>query len=176
MFYDKPEKLWFVGGEFLPVINKPFHVLYGKTDWGQIKDTQETKWVSGCCMLIKREVIEKIGVLDPDYFNNYEDVDYCLRAKKAGFEIAIVPNSKIYHKFAASMGGKYSPMYTYYRTRNNLLFFKKTGQWLPLFLNLMIFPLYSIFSSVRTMRLESVKATFKAIMDFIGGKYGKGNI
>jgi len=55
-------------------------------------------YVSGCCMLIKKSVFEKIGLLDERYFLYFEDVDFCLRAKKAGFKIAIEPKSFIIHK------------------------------------------------------------------------------
>jgi GT2 family glycosyltransferase len=175
MFYREPDNIWFVGGGFLPWLKKPFHKYYGERDSKQVKATTEVDWVSGCCMLIKREVFGKIGLLDADYFNNYEDVDFCVRAKKAGYKIVIVPEAKIYHKFAASMGGKFSPFYTYFRTRNNLLFFKKTKQWLPLLLNLMVFPIYSVVESIKNRQFQSIKTTSIAIADFFKGNYGVGS-
>lgn len=175
MFYSDRNRIWFAGGYYLPFIRKPAHCFSRQIDTGQIKEMTETEWVSGCCMLVKREVFEKVGLLDPDYFNNYEDVDFCVRAAKAGYKIVVVPRSKIYHKFAASMGGKFSPFYTYFRTRNNILFFKKTGQWLPLALNFIIFPLYSIFESIRNREFSGIKTTFTAIYDFLTGKYGVGS-
>lgn len=175
MFYRDRDTIWFAGGSFLPFIEKPSHLYYGRKDVGQVKDVTETEWISGCCMLIKREVFEKIGLLDADYFNNYEDVDFCVRARRAGYKIVVVPQARIYHKFAASMGGKFSPFYTYFRTRNNLLFFKKTGRWLPLALNFVIFPLYSIFESLRNKEFQGIKTIFVAIWDFLIGKYGIGS-
>lgn len=164
MCFDKPQKVWFSGGYYLPILKKPTHAF----------DKQgEIDWASGCCMLVRKEVFNKIGLLDEDYFNNYEDVDFCYRAKKAGFNIKLVPESIIYHKFAASMGGKFSPFYTYYRTRNNLLFFKKTKQWLPLVLNFLTFPVYSIISSIKNGQIEGVKTTLLAVFDFLRGKVGK---
>ncbi|OGC22155.1 hypothetical protein A3J90_02175 [candidate division WOR-1 bacterium RIFOXYC2_FULL_37_10] len=175
MFYHNREKIWFVGGGYLPIIKKPFHYYYNQKDIGQVENIKEIEWVSGCCMLIKKAVFEKIGLLDSDYFNNYEDVDFCKRAQMAGFKIMIVPKAKIYHKFAASMGGKFSPFYTYFRTRNNLLFFKKTKQFIPLILNLLIFSCYSILESFKNYNFQSIKATFVAIFDFFAGRYGKGS-
>jgi hypothetical protein len=173
MFDADPSKIWFAGGDYMPILKKPFHRFYGQKDSGQVGGTVAVKWVSGCCMLIKREVIDRIGMLDPDYFNNYEDVDFCVRAGREGYKIIIVPKSKIYHKFAASLGGKFSPLYTYYRTRNNLLFFKKTKQTFPLALNLLTFPLYSIIESVRKANYQSMLATMVAVYDFVRGKTGK---
>lgn len=175
MFYSAPYKIWFVGGGFLSVIKKPFHKFYGQNDFFCQSDAILADWVSGCCMLIKREVIEKIGMLDGDYFNNYEDVDFCVRAKKSGFNIAVIPQAKIYHKFAASMGGKFSPLYTYFRVRNNLLFFRKTYQYFYLILNFFIFPFYSILESFRRFDLVGIKATFFAVFDFLCGRYGYGS-
>ncbi|MGB9613001.1 MAG: glycosyltransferase family 2 protein [Candidatus Margulisiibacteriota bacterium] len=175
MFYHKQEHIWFAGGSFYFLINKPFHFYYAQQDIGQIKEVSETEWVSGCCMFVNRKVFEKIGLFDEDYFNNYEDVDFCVRARKVGYRIVVVPKAKIYHKFAASMGGKFSPFYTYFRTRNNLLFFKKSGLWLPLILNLVIFSIYSTFESLRNGQIQSIKATFIAIRDFLIGKYGFGS-
>ncbi|MFA5880331.1 MAG: glycosyltransferase family 2 protein [Candidatus Margulisiibacteriota bacterium] len=175
MFYPDKNKIWFVGGRFYPIFKKPYHSFYNQYDSGQVKEISEVDWVSGCCLLAKREVLEKIGLLDPDYFNNYEDVDFCVRARKAGYRIVVNPRAQIYHKFAASMGGKHSPFYTYFRTRNNLLFFKKTGQILPLFLNLFSFPVYAFLVSIKNRDWQGVKAVFLAIYDFLRGNYGIGS-
>ncbi|MBI5700635.1 glycosyltransferase family 2 protein [Candidatus Saganbacteria bacterium] len=167
MQYSDKTKVWFSGGKFLPIIRKPAHDLSG---------SGETEWISGCSMLIKREVLGKIGMLDADYFNNYEDVDISIRARRAGYQLLIVPKAVIYHKFAASMGGKLSPFYTYFRTRNNLLFFKKTGQLIPLVLNLVIFPIYSLIESLKNRQFGSIRTTMLAIYDFASGKLGKGSM
>jgi len=55
-------------------------------------------YVSGCCMLISKNVFEKIGLLDEKFFLYFEDVDFCLRAKKSGFKIAVEPKSIVLHK------------------------------------------------------------------------------
>jgi GT2 family glycosyltransferase len=81
----------------------------GKIDclWGRTKHIElpnfpivqfyNLDYVSGCSMLIKMPVIEKIGLLDERYFLYFEDADYCLRAKKAGFKIAVDQKSIITH-------------------------------------------------------------------------------
>ena len=55
------------------------------------------EWVEGACMAVKREVLEKIGLLDPIYFAFYEEIDFCRRASCSGYEIALVPRSRIHH-------------------------------------------------------------------------------
>lgn len=64
----------------------------------------DADWVVGASMIIRREVIEKIGLLDDHYFMYYEEVDFCLRARRAGFKIRYVPQSKIVHLIGQASG------------------------------------------------------------------------
>ena len=60
--------------------------------------------VSGCVMLVTRAVFERIGLLDGDYFFSFEDVDFCLRARKAGFETVLSARASVYHEGGRSVG------------------------------------------------------------------------
>ena len=55
-------------------------------------DQAEIDWISFACVLIRREVVEQIGPMDEGFFMYFEDVDYCLRARSAGWQIAYVPS------------------------------------------------------------------------------------
>jgi hypothetical protein len=66
-------------------------------------------WVAGACMMIRREVIETLGTLDDDYFAYFEDMDYCLNARRAGWETWYVPESWIVHHEGQSSGIEASP-------------------------------------------------------------------
>ena len=55
------------------------------------------EWVEGSCLVAKRGVLERVGMLDPIFFTFFEELDLCRRARAAGFQIAIVPSSKIHH-------------------------------------------------------------------------------
>jgi GT2 family glycosyltransferase len=110
----------------------------GQRDKGQYDDVKMVRSVMGCCMLIKTGVISKIGLLDVDYFCYHEETDYCLRATKAGFKIAYVPDAVIWHKTPVrvkpwqSLPGdsRSGAMQTYYLTRNLFLLEKKhAGDW-----------------------------------------------
>ena len=99
-----------------------YESLSSKSNFGQ------PDYLSGCCLLIKREVFEKIDLLDEKYFLFFEDSDFCLRAKKAGSKIALESKSMILHKLSE---GKRKPFYyMYYLIRSNLLF---VNTWLPLY-------------------------------------------
>jgi len=83
-------------------------------------------YVSGCCILIRRKVFEKIGFLDERYFLFFEDVDFCLRARKAGFRVALEPESVILHKL--SEGKAKSLQQIYHLLSSNLIF---VNRWIP---------------------------------------------
>ena len=86
--------------------------------------------VDTCAILVRRQVIERIGMLDTRYFINLDDVDWSVRAHQAGFRVVYVPHARIWHRVSASMGFA-SPATTYYMTRNALLFFwtRAPGLW-----------------------------------------------
>jgi GT2 family glycosyltransferase len=74
-------------------------------------------------------VVEEIGLLDPRYYLNFEDVDLCVRARAAGYRIRYAPDAVLWHKVSASLG-QASARNTYYMTRNGLLFFwTHLGGW-----------------------------------------------
>ena len=113
---------WYAGGkmDWANVIGH--HRGVDEVDRGQFDKTEETELATGCCMLIKREVIDRVGMFDDKYFLYYEDADLCVRAKKNGFQIIFVPSSIIWHKNAGSAGGSGSALQDYYITRNRLIF------------------------------------------------------
>jgi GT2 family glycosyltransferase len=98
-------------------------VGFGEVDKGQYDEQKEGyDLISGCCMLIKKEVIKKIGFLDPSYFMYGEDLDFCKRASIAGHRLIYVPSSMIWHKGSQSFTASIS---AYYLGRNGFLFMKK---------------------------------------------------
>jgi len=85
-------------------------------------------YVSGACMLIRRKVFEKIGFLNEKYFLFFEDPDFCLRAKKAGFKVALEPKSMMIHNLSE---GKNKPFYYFYHLlRSNFIFI---NTWIPFY-------------------------------------------
>jgi len=86
------------------------------------KETSATLSVKGCSMLLTGPALRKIGLLDEDYFLNYDETDWCFRARNAGMINYYVPASIIDHKGAVSFKGTGNPIYRYFITRNRLLF------------------------------------------------------
>jgi GT2 family glycosyltransferase len=75
--------------------------------------------VSGCAMLIRREVFDAIGLFDDEYFFTFEDLDFCLRARAAGFATVLAGDAVVYHEGGQSLGAR-SPKRFYYAARNHL--------------------------------------------------------
>ena len=97
---------------------------YKKEDNNRFNKMREVDTVSGCAMLIKKTVIQKIHFLDTNYYLYYEDTDFCIRAKRSGYNIVFCPYSKIWHKSSTS-AKKISGVREYYSARNLFIFMKK---------------------------------------------------
>ncbi|MCK5084504.1 MAG: glycosyltransferase family 2 protein [Candidatus Pacebacteria bacterium] len=175
-FHSEPDRIWFAGGKVSWLKNKGTHIGLDQIDNGQYDKIKETDYLTGCCLLIKREVIEKIGVLEEDYFLYYEDTDFSLRAKNANYKIVYVPKSKIYHKISRSTKPGSSD-YIYYHTRNGLVMARRTGSLLS---KIILYPhcVYLFLKQIIKIifipkKREWAFAVLKGEKDFLSGKMGK---
>ncbi len=101
-------------------------------DQSQYYQSKPTFYAHGAAMMVKREVLEKVGLMSEFYFLYYEELDWCERIRKAGYTILLAPTAKIYHKESISVG-KTNPLKTYYLTRNRILFMAKNRNKLEYF-------------------------------------------
>ncbi|MBL7816276.1 MAG: glycosyltransferase family 2 protein [Saprospiraceae bacterium] len=112
-------------------------------DNGQFTKIEKTAYAHGAAMMVRRDVIEKVGVMFEDFFLYYEELDWCERVRRAGFEIVVEPNAKIYHKESASVGAM-STLKTYYINRNRIYFMRRNFQGL----NFLMFCLFLTFITI----------------------------
>lgn len=100
-YYDFPNRLHTVGGKVYWWLGIIRH--YGdREDDRRFDQATERDFVYATAMLIRREVMDRISLLDSTFFFGIEEYDYCARAAKAGFKVVYVPNSKVWHKVGAS--------------------------------------------------------------------------
>jgi GT2 family glycosyltransferase len=118
-----PRRIWFAGGTISP-LGRLGHEGWNRIDEGQWDTPRETGYVTGCAFLVKRRVLEKVGLFAPEYFLLFEEADLCMRARREGFRCWIEPRATVSHKVSASFGGS-SPQYYYYFVRNHLLFLQR---------------------------------------------------
>lgn len=88
-------------------------------------EAQTGTWISGAAMLIRAEAIREIGHFDSRFFAYMEDVDWCVRAQAAGYQIGIAKEARCVHLVSASTGGVCSPLSLYLMTRNSWIFYKR---------------------------------------------------
>lgn len=139
-YFDNPTKIWFAGGYINWDLGITEHFGIKEFDRGQYEVIKEVDFITGCSLLIKKEVIEKIGLMEEDYFLYYEDVEWCIRAQRAGYKTVYVPKSMLWHKVSASGGGTESPLVLYYNCRNSMFFYKRylpTHKWMRLYMKLL---------------------------------------
>ncbi len=137
-FYDDHNRLQLAWIRIDMRKGQAFHVGGKDFDKGQYESITEVDCVQGSCFLIKRRVIERVGLLDKDYFAYWDEEDYCLRARRAGYKVVYVPKARIWHKVLSS-SKRISGFFQYYVTRNRFLFMKKHATTMQTFSSLLYF-------------------------------------
>ena len=119
---EKGHVIWYAGGimDWKNIIGH--HRGVDEVDVGQFDERMTTEIATGCCMYIKSEVFKNIGLFNEKFFLYYEDADFSMRVKKAGFSILYLPSAVLWHKNAESAGGSGSTLQDYYISRNRMLF------------------------------------------------------
>ena len=151
---------------------------YGKEDKGQYDTAHPTPYAHGAAMLIKREALEKVGLMPEDFFLYYEELDWSMMFTRAGYEIWYDPSCTIYHKESQS-AGQNSPLRTYYITRNRLLLVKRN--WHGVFKYLAycyltcVVALRDVLKYSFKGKIDHVKAVINGIYDFEIGRYSSIN-
>ncbi len=165
---DRGKVIWYAGGVIDWKNCYGIHLGVDEVDRGETKWNQEriTDFASGCAMLVKKEVFEKVGYFDKKYYLYYEDLDFNVRVKKMGYTIRYFPGSFLWHKNASSSGYSGSELQDYYISRNRLLFGMRFA------------PLNTKFALLK----ESVKLfrqgrawQKKGVKDFFCANFGKGS-
>ena len=125
---------------------------YGEEDKGQYDTPHPTPYAHGAAMIVKREVIEKVGMMPECYFLYYEELDWSVMIQRAGYDIWYDPAFTVFHKESQTTG-QTSPLKTFYITRNRLLFAQRNIQGASKYLT------YAYLVSVVAIR-DMVKYTF----------------
>ena len=162
---DCGKVIWYAGG-FIDWKNVYLdHRGVDEVDYEQYNKEEVVDVANGACLLIRNKLIADIGYLKDRYFMYWEDADYCLRAKNAGWKVVYTPKTELWHKVAQSSGIG-SSLNDYFLTRNRLEF------------GLRCAPLKTKFALIR----ESVKLLLKGrqwqkigVTDFYLGRWGKGS-
>jgi GT2 family glycosyltransferase len=121
-YHSAPRQVWSSGANRNPVT---LELTGNQGRRRPLAQTTDRDFVSGCAMLIKRSVLEQVGLFDERFFVYYEDSDYCLRVRRAGLRLRVVPAVSLWHKVSQSSDGSDSPGERYWMGRSSILFFQK---------------------------------------------------
>jgi len=164
---NKTNRIQSFGESFYPFLFITLHNDRNKLfteKYGQIK---EPDFISGCAMLLRDEVIKKVGLFDENYFAYYEDLDLSFRIRKAGYKLLATPDARIWH--CNHSDKKYKTLKLYLKTKNSLFFIKKNYKGFSKLLNLIGFVVFFIpMNLIINIEhpLASIKAILKAIFQY----------
>lgn len=137
-----------------------------EVDRGQFNTLEETDFATGAAMFVRFDVIKDIGMLDEKYFMYFEDTDFCMRAKSAGWQVVYAPPATVWHKVAQSsaIGGDLND---YFTTRNRLLFgFRYAG----------VRARFALYRESLRHLLNGRKWQKHGVRDFYLRKFGRGSL
>jgi GT2 family glycosyltransferase len=158
LFHDNQHIIWSAGGGFNPLKGYAgFHFGLGQSDRGQFDNGRLVEHAPACCLLVRKEVFERIGLMDTRYFVYLDDTDFCYRAKRAGIRLRYLPSATLLHKASSLTGGPESDFSIRYRTRNQVYFMlKHLGPWRGLY----YLPAFQIHQVIKLVSREIDLAGF----------------
>jgi len=128
LYFDTPDMIQYVG--FTPMnyyTCRNYCIGQFETDLGQYNNIcGPTGYAHGAAMMVKKEAIDKAGLMAENFFLYYEEMDWCDRIKKAGYQVWVDTRATIYHKESVSVG-KISGLKEYFMNRNRILFIRRNA-------------------------------------------------
>ncbi|MBK8430206.1 MAG: glycosyltransferase family 2 protein [Chloroflexi bacterium] len=129
-----------------------------------------------CAVLLSRQLLETVGLLDEQFFLYYEDLDYCQRMRQAGYTLAMIPTAKVWHKVSVSTGGWHTPMERFLMAQSSGRYFRRHGQGWRMFF---ILP-YRLASALRLTVVLSYKSEWRSLRAYwyglwLGWRTGQAN-
>lgn len=176
-FFDPPRHIQFTGYTPLSRITLRNALIgFGEPDDGRFDTSHETPYAHGAAMMVRREAIEKAGLMPEEYFLYYEELDWSLRIREAGYRIGYCPGCTVFHKESATTG-QGSPLRTYYLTRNRLHFARRNRRGavraLSYAYQLAVALPKSVLLSLLHGRSDLAGASLQGARDFLRMKTGK---
>jgi GT2 family glycosyltransferase len=172
LYYDRRNMLQAAGGcKITPWNGNASLIGNNKKDGPEWGVPFSPDYICGASLLVKKEVIQSIGLLDESYFLYWEDADWGMRARKNNFKLLYCPGSRVWHKEGGTSGG-ISSLTDYYWTRNGLAFMKK---FYPAFLPLAPLSYFLKHTVIRIIKRQPLnfRSFLRGVRDFFAGRTGK---
>jgi GT2 family glycosyltransferase len=172
LFYSNHNLIWSAGGFISKIRSSGFPFGYRENS-NLYKNNRLCTFATGCCMMLKKELVDKIGYLNENYFLYLEDTDYSLRTINAGFKIYYVASSIIYHKVQASTSQKNNYLPIYYSIRNRLYFAKNNFGIYYYFTVVFIVVTVAFKIMLSGNKINYFRISRLAIVDFFNNQMGR---
>ncbi len=170
----KENILWFAG-VYRKWHTGYHHVASEQPDDGSYNTAMPTEYASGCLMLMRGDLIKKLGGLSKEYFIYWEESDWCMRAKELGYTCWYEPRSVIYHNFTSAPFGRETPFYMYMQTRNSFIYASRHYHGLLKLRYIFLYPIYILYyflSLIRSKNYKGARAIINGIIDYYKGYTG----
>lgn len=141
-------------------------VGYGERDAGQHDTPTDVDWVVGCGLLIRTAVMREIGLLYSPYFALYEETEWCIRCRRAGYRVAYIPQAVLWHK-GAQATNKVGGMRAYYSGRNLILFMARNASKLRLVTFLLTYSMMTLPEYV--LRFALAERSLRVLVSYLRG-------
>jgi len=178
LYYNEPNKIWYAGGKLDLIRGSGYHKNYNRIDKNS-KGRIKASFITGCLMLINKELLNVDELLFEEYFLYVEDVDFCYSSFEKGIEAFVNLDSIIYHKISSTINHNngISPDAVYYLTRNRLYFMlRRQKNKIKIIIFLLFFGVTRLFRVLQwllEMKKGYIIATLKGIKDGYGGRLGR---
>lgn len=137
LYLHPPDRVWCAGGVLTFRANLSRMIGHGRPDGPEYRVTRSVDYVPGCALLASREVFERVGLLEGDYFAYHEDLEFCWKAGHAGFPVRVIGALAVHHDAHSATGGGYNPRRKYMMAVNTVRFLRRHGtpaRWLSFWL------------------------------------------
>ncbi len=170
-----PRRIWYAGGAFSLWSGVPTQEARSRSGAALRGQPRDVDYATGCAMLIDPDVVRAVGSFDPEFFMYCEDLDFSLRARRAGFRIVFVPASLVRHAIMPESDRE--SLRIYYSTRNLLRVMRRHAAWYqwPGFVVSFLVRWVGFFTLLACLRRRPhvVRALLAGIVDFAEGRVGE---
>jgi len=147
LYESQPDKIWFAGARQDPNLLEMRGRAQGTSDGPKWWESRDVDYLLGTCLLVNLDAVKEVGLMDDRFFMYYEDLDWSIRFRKAGYRLRLVADAHLYHRVSVSSGGTNSPLRRYHLARNSTIFYHKhSHEGQPLFIIL-----FRLGSAIRTI-------------------------
>lgn len=168
-YYANPTKVWHGWIHFSYLKSGMIIPEKNKMEENISEQNRETEFLTGCAMFINKDVFLKTGLFDEDYFFYFEDSDFCLKVRKAGYKLWYNSKAKVWHKITDIARDRTSPYVIYNIAKGYILFLRKNFP--PLYILYGILLHFFLYTPFRLWQILTGSRSFQSITSWFKGTY-----